>query len=321
MSLVVLSCSKDGPKFPGHGGDGSGGNSSGSETLSLNLEINFLHDWQSTSHIVNFPTKANGDNYRVVIEIKQGNTVKTREFRYISANEYLEGVMYHTPGIALGTGKYEVAVWCDKVSDSGDYLYDFNDLNGVSIQKTPTEDWSVYECNYGYSVIDLTSLSSETSKKISHKVEMMHAGSRFEFVATDVNKFILNNKEALNKGERFTVKFTPTSGAFKTFNLYQNAAYSESSDFEYSGWMCLPFDEYDELKIAEGFLFTEEETIVKGFLSIYNSNSEIVTRTKTFSFPAKRGSVTVIRGEFLTQPLDGNFSVDNNWEGEIHYDI
>ena len=85
--------------------------------------------------------------------------------------------------------------------------------------------------------------------------------------------------------------------------------------------MRLPFAEYDELKIAEGFLFCDNDSETSIQLSVLNSALVTVSRTEYFTFPIKRGYITTVRGDFLTHSLNGIFTVDHIWGGEIIIEI
>ena len=83
----------------------------------------------------------------------------------------------------------------------------------------------------------------------------------------------------------------------------------------------LPFGIYDELVLADGYLFTLDEENVTMRLTVHNSARMIVVRTPLFRFSLKRGTITYVRGEFLSDTFNNNLTVDNVWAGEIIIDV
>ena len=46
-----------------------------------------------------------------------------------------------------------------------------------------------------------------------------------------------------------------------------------------------------------------------------------VVKTPEFSFKVKRGMISIVTGEFLSEMFLNHIRVDNVWEGEITIDI
>ena len=105
------------------------------------------------------------------------------------------------------------------------------------------------------------------------------------------------------------------------YDVYAGWMVYKGASIDLTGWMRLPFAEYTELKIAEGFLFCREQDTVNVKLSVLNSAMVTVSQTDYFSFPIRRGYITVVTGNFLTHPIDGIFSIDNIWDEDIVIEI
>lgn len=323
---VFSSCIHDHPfevSVPGHGNGGTDVEDPYEEgNLDTYLEVSFDLNWENLLHRVEFSTKASPANpHRFLIETRYNGDVVSHETTYLTDLEFEEGVLRYKIPVALRPDIHQVSVWYDCRNEAGSYLYEAGDLSQVKLLDRSTTDASRLICAYASDIIDLREYNGKGSSSVLKTLEMKIASAAFEIVATDVNQFIELNKEALLQGDSFSTRIKLEEGAYPGFNLYSGNPEFIGEDFELSGRMRLPFAEYDELKIAEGILFCNEEDEVTANMVVLNSALTTVSRTDSFVFPVKRGYITTIRGNFLTHPVDGLFTVDNIWEGEIIIDL
>ena len=287
------------------------------------IEVTFEIEWQEILHSIEFSTRARKDNiHRFVIEILRQDSTVYHEEEFLNEEEFRNGSMHHKIVKSLEAKDYKVSVWYDHQDEEGNYPFDSSALNKILMQNFTTTDSEIFQCAFASDDLLLSEYEGrEDTPVITKQMVLEHPGARFEIVATDVQKFITENKEALNQGDSFSVRLNFSGGAYSSFNLYTKDTVYLEEPLELSGRMRLPFAEYDELKIAEGFIFchNEDEAVTK--LRIINSSLATVSQTDYFSFPIKRGHITIIKGDFLTHPIDGIFSVDTVWEGEIEMEI
>lgn len=295
-------------------------------TMNAFIEVNYDLTWKEMFHKVDFATKAGPRSdkpHRFVLEvINEKGEVLCHDYEFLSADEFSMGQLSHRLSIPLSPTYHQIAVWYDMEDEDGNYSYDSDDLKKVTLSNLSTTNSEILQCAYASDILDLTGYDpSETGASVVKELMLDHPGARFEIVATDIQSFISNNKEALNQGDSFTVHLSFSGNTSSSFNLHSQSLHYTGEDLILSGRMRLPFAEYDALKIAEGFLFCPDEEEISVKLSVTNSALVTVSQTQYFSFPIKKGYITTVEGDFLSHPIDGIFSIDNIWDGEIVIEI
>lgn len=289
-------------------------------TVETFIEVNFELDWQEMVHRVDFESETKATTlrpYRFIIEVTDDNGLICHDIINLSDNEYINGRLRHRLSVPLGARRYAIAAWYDHQNDSGDFPFNADNLGNVVLLDRSTRDAEAVQCAFASDYIDLREYDIAVEKSYSKNLKMAYPGARFEIVATDIQQFITDNREALFQDETFYAHLSFPYGYYQAFNVYSKSVNYIESKLELSGWMRLPYAEYDELKIAEGFLFCNEEETVSTQLWVTNSALITVSQTGEFQFPVKRGYLTTVSGNFLTNSIDGMFSIDNVWEGEI----
>lgn len=293
-------------------------------TVYASVDISFDLSWEEILHYLEVETKSTRARterpHRFIIEILKNAEIEYHSVINLTPEEFGIGRFNHTISMPLETTSHEIAVWYDFQDEEGNYHFDADELNRVCLTDFSTTNVDTKQCAYASDILDLSLYSDTKEAGIVKELQLQHAGARFRIVATDIQQFILNQKEALNQGDKFTVFLTFSGGIHEAFNLYSGEVISGGNQ-EMSGWMRLPFDDYEELTIAEGFVFCPGENDLTATLSVKNSSLVTILQTEPFSFPIKQGYVTTIYGAFLSNPIDGIFSINNIWEGEIIIEI
>lgn len=296
----------------------------GEDPTAVNALVNvtFSMDWEDLMHSVEFDTKASESrNYRIVIEVKKGETTVCHDTEYVTSDRIRHGVYSHRLSVSLSSSLYNVAVWADCTNAEDKYSFDVASLDNVRLTNNSTSDSLAFDCSYSADLLDLRAFAgSEKTVNVTKEMTMEFPGAQYEIIASDIVQFIAENREALFDDDKFYVYLPFTAGAPEGMNLYTGRLLYGNDIWEPTGWMRLPFDSYEELPIARGFLFCSEEG-GKATTSLRVTNKYLVTVSQTdeFSFPVKRGFVTRVRGDFLTHPIDGVFNVNSSWEGEIYF--
>lgn len=299
----------------------SQGHSNKPTDLQAFISVNFDISWQSLIHEIDFSSRDRNDEpNHFIIEISDQTGKVCHDEVFLSNSYFFVGSLQHKVSTPLAKQKYEIAVWYEKADEEGEYSFLSTDLSDIAINNFSTTDASLFDCAYASTTLDLTDFNNQNSA-VNIELEMLPPGARFELIATDVNQFISDHKEDLNEGDSYSVKLNFSDEAYFRFNSYNGNPFNLSSVYTTTGRMRLPFAEYEELKIAEGFIFCHPESEAHMQLSILNSSQTIVSQTNTFSFPIKRGFNTIVKAEFLTHPLDGVFNVDFVWEEDIIIEI
>lgn len=302
--------------FPGEGDDPT--------SVNALIEVSFSLSWEKLLHTVDFFTKADGredHSNRFVIEVIKDGSIVCHDVAYLSDDEYSLGKLTHKLSVPLGAKDYKIGVWHDRQDENGDYPYETEDLSYVTLNRFSTTEPEAMQCAFATEQLDLSDYDVKEETIVTKYIELDHPGARFEIVATDVQRFISEQKEALLQGDSFSTQLFFSNGTASSFNIHSGRLIYGPDNVVLSGRMRLPFDDYEELVIAEGFLFCNDEDEVTVKMNIRNSALVTVSSTDTFTFPVKRGHITVVSGEFLTHPIDGVFSVNHLWDGEIVFEI
>lgn len=294
-------------------------------TLHSEVDVYFDLSWENLLHNADFNSTTNTRDrgnkpHRFIIELEKDGEIIYHNTESLTQDDFLTGHMKHRISESLKAEKYHLAVWYDIQDEEGTYPFIADDLSRVTLDNHSTEENPGFQCAYTSDILDLSQYS-KTGETIVKELELKPAGARFEIVATDVQQFIFDNKEALNQGDSFTAHVSFTSGAYSGLSLHAERLFLTDNILEYSGHIRLPFADYDELKIAEGFIFCNDEEDATAKFSITNSALFTVSQTDSFSFPVKRGFITTVRGDFMTNSIEGTFTIDHIWEGEIETDI
>lgn len=291
--------------------------------VSTYIEVAYDLSWESMIHNIDFSTKASQERkHRFVVEVRDGDKTVCQDIHYIGEEEYKSGRLRQRISQPLGCWEYEIAVWYDWQDTEENYPYSLEGLEHVALTNFTSTDAEAMRNGYACEILDLREFSNtDVTETYIKEITLQHSGARFEIVATDVNQFIAQQKDALNQGDTFTATVTILQGGYSHFNLYSEKVWQEEENLVLSGRMRLPFAVYDSLTIAQGHFFCLEEEEVTAVLTVRNSALATVSQTDYFSFPVKRGYITRIEGDFLTHPMDGIFSVNNIWEGEIEYNF
>ena len=305
---------------------GSGGKGEDPTQLSAIIEVSYDLTWENLIHNIEFSTYTRARNdrpHRFVIEVLQDGEVICQDFEYLSPGEFSLGKLSHKITANLEPAKYQVAIWYDLQDDEGEFPFSTESLKEVKLTNFSTQDALAMQCAFASEILDLSDVDYGVKEiNVTKELQLDHPGARFEIVAKDIRQFIDDHHTAMIQGDNYTVHLSFTSGTAIGFNLHSNSLhYGIDKNLELSGIMRLPFADYDELKIAEGFLFCNEDQNVTLKLAIKNSALITISETDYFSFPIKPGYITTVYGDFLSNSIEGIFSIDNIWEGEIVIEI
>ena len=290
--------------------------------LIASIEVSYTLSWENISHIVEVSpqTKARPERpHRFVIEVCKDGEVVCSDVEYLTYDEFALGKFSHKISANLQQELYQVAVWYDLQNDEEDFPFSAETLDNIRLSNYSTTDAESLQCAFAYDTLDLTDVEYFDKERVVYKeMTLNHAGGRFEIIATDIQQFISNFHNAMLGGDSFTAHLFLSKDTPLGYNIYNDSFYyNREDDVVFSGRMRLPFDDYEELKIAEGFIFCNEDTSISLSLGVKNSSLVTVVQTDNFSFPVKRGHITKVYGNFLSNMIDGIFSIDNQWDGEI----
>ena len=295
-----------------------GNNPSAVET---GIDLSFQLSWDNFNHHIDFSTRArNVKPHRFIFEASTNGEVVCRDEEWLTDEDFSKGSLRHRFSKPLSTKVYDIVVWYEGSMINGNeeaIIFNSENLSAVFVTSLTTHNSSEKRCGYANAHVDFSAHAGNLHASEIIEMELLHGGSRFELIASDIQEFISNQKDALLLGDSFCVQIVTYNNSL---NLYSGKISFSDISVEYFGDLILPFYDFEELKIAEGFIFCSQEDTMSLSLNIYNSDKLVVARTPAFSFPVKRGYITKVRGDFLSFPIDGSLSVNQIWEGEIDID-
>lgn len=292
--------------------------------IDASLDIRYKIPFDTISHRVNFDTRGRTDqHHHFVIELSDDKGLVCRDEVHLSDAEFfseedlLLGTLHHKLSSPLSNERYRIAVWYEQSDEDGNRSFSSEGLQSVTLINPTTAEHGISECGYISDILDLNGYTDSPATAVHKELDLIAPGARFEIIATDVNKFIEQQHEALMQGDAFKLKLSISRGGFMSLNAYTGSVNNLDMQPELSGNMRLPYAEYEELKIAEGFVFCNPEAEIDMKLSVVNTALSTVSQTDIFTFPVKRGHVTQVRGDFLTNTFEGLFNINHIWEGDI----
>lgn len=290
--------------------------------VEVEIQLTFNLSWSQMLHSVEFDTRSRIDKpHRFIIEASHDGEIIYRDTQTLTPDDFASGSLNHTISVPLGPNIYNLAVWYDRNEDTEKLNYNTDDLNNIFMINTSADDASAMQCGYAAANIDLREYAGRSNASVVKDLELKHAGAKFEIIATDIQTFIQEQKASLNQGDTFSIQILLEENSPYSFNSYNGSVARDITSYEYNADLWFPFAEYEELKIGEGFVFCNSTDDIAMSILIYNSARMIVSQTPTFTIPMKRGYITVVRGDFLTFPINSSLSINHIWEGEIEVEI
>lgn len=291
--------------------------------IETQLDITFNLKWQRLLHLLEVETRDNRVDYlhKFTIEISRDGRVYSRDIEYLSDDEFSLGKMTYSKSLPVATEPYEVAVWYENLKPDNPGNFYIEDFTKLKVSENFTLAEQPPACGFANKTLNLNVNNPARGNNLVEELELQFPGARFELIATDVNQFISDQKASLNQGDTFSLNLMVHNNSSYSFNLYTGKVEFLNDNISLKDNLFFPFAEYEELTIAQGFLFCDSEDEITMKLAVFNSARILVTQTENFTFPVKRGFITTIRGDFLTHYLDGSLSIDHIWEGEIVCEI
>ena len=288
-------------------------------TSYIDMEITYNLIWDRRNHFIDLQTKAQSERpHHFVMEAMKDGKVVCRDELSLSETEFSFGKFTHTFSKALSNDVHQFAVWYEMEDENGKRSFAYDDLKGIHLQTTSIKNSEFMNSGFVNRTLDINDYITSGE---SIQMNLQHAGARFEIVSTDVQQFISEHKNALNQGDTFNLQVIISDTAPTSLNAYESTTFFNGNSQILSGDLFFPFAEYEELKIAEGFVFSNDESYLTMKIIVYNGAKAIVTQTPLFSFPVKTGRITTVRADFLSFPIDGSLGVDNIWDGDIEIDL
>ena len=242
----------------------------------------------------------------------------------LSTTAPLPGIPYALPVyLRLQASVYTIAVWSDYVDETTheNTYYATEDMQNISLQVPYAGNTAKKECQCGHATIDLRGYQNQADTQMQVEIDLMRPQAKYEFIATDVQRFLQEVAPQYDEKETFSVSFTHEFFIPSAFDLlkgqirdsWENATYTVPLNInEMSGEEhCIGFD----------YLFAvQTESIASVSITLQDSQGNTIAHTPNIRMPYKQGHITTVKGDFLT-PIKAGIYIDKEYEGEINVNL
>lgn len=271
------------------------------------------YDVRYTIHIyeVNADGNFSSDLYTSIVETK--DDVQTLE---------------HEISLELEPGIYRFMVWTDYV-DAGSKAHKFYNTDDF---KEITLYGDEHHGNTNYRDAFRGVKDTEITNGVDVvKIEMERPLSRYNFVTTDLDKFITKVLSSRSQAEEsantkvvdlndYRVLFHYTGFMPSAFNIFSDKPVDAKTGVWYEGQIAQISETEAELGFDYVFVNGTEST-VQVAVEIYESGGALVASSEPIDVPIVRSKCTTVRGEFLTSETSGGIGIDPDFEGDFNYEV
>ena len=219
---------------------------------------------------------------------------------------------------------YTLAVWTDYVAagTTDDLYYDTKDLQYVACRDPYTGSTDYRDCLYGTAALDLRQYRDAWNAKVQVKVELVRPLAKYELIATDVKDFLRKTKKQRADDETFTITFSYGFYLPTVFNVLSGKPADSRTGIAYTTPLTVPTDGQEECTIGTDFVFVNgEESFVKLSMEIRDGDDNVISRTTGLEVPYRRGHLTTVRARFLTNEMQGGVDINDEFDGNIDFDL
>lgn len=219
---------------------------------------------------------------------------------------------------------YTLAVWTDyvKAGTTDDLYYDTKDLQYIACTDPYTGSTPYRDCLYGTTALDLRQYRDAWNAKVQVKVELVRPLAKYELIATDVKDFLRKTKKQRADDETFTITFSYGFYLPTVFNVLSGKPADSRTGIAYTTPLTVPTDGQEECTIGTDFVFVNgEESFVKLSMEIQDGDGNVISRTTGLEVPYRRGHLTTVRARFLTNEMQGGVDINDEFDGNIDFDL
>lgn len=291
--------------------------------LQVGVELSVDIDWQPIGASL---TKASGvsADHRLLIEFSRNGKLHGRCEHRIPADEYAEGKIRLIMPFDFNAVEYTVTAWLDCVDNSPTFESNSCFYNASSLSEIKRADnhisWAEEaECAFASTSINLEEYRDRWNAKVVVPLSLYSPIARFEFVATDFDKFYDYVSDKVNRGETYSVCLAFECMIATAFNAKKDEASIYLTSPEYNFPFPIPDTpaSFDGKIISASAFVSDKPQTLKAKVLIFNSARMIISKSPSMEFPIERGKLTTVTGDMISDFYTGSFDINNIWDGEI----
>lgn len=249
----------------------------------------------------------------------------TQEF--VFTKDIAEGYN-HEVTLNVLPGNYNFMVWSDLIETSGDsYFYDADNFAEIKLQGEHQGNADHRDAFRGTNSVSLVA-DIEEHQPDTLNVAMQRPLAKFEFITTDLQKFIDKEMEILKKEAETRGHDNPTRvdiNDYKVIVLYSGFmpdTYNMNTDKPIDSSMGVFFESElnalneNEASLGFDYVFVNgKEAGVSVQIGLYDSENRQVAFSEPINVPLRRNRHTVVKGSFLMQQASGGITIDSDFDG------
>lgn len=265
---------------------------------------------------------------RFIIEAWRDGKPESRQVTVMEdAEEDSDGKITLPIRLKLHAVEYTLAVWTDYVAagTDTDLYYNTENLQQIVCTTPYIGNTSNRDCLYGTTALDLRQYRDEWNAKVQVKVDMVRPLAQYRIIATDVQEFLKKTQRKRN-GESgnniYTLTFSYGFYFPLGFNISTGRPMNSVQGVKFSASLAIPDDGTEECELGSDFIFVNgTESFVPLDIELTDADGKVVSRTRGLEVPYRRGHLTTLRGNFLTNEMQGGIDIDTGYDDEIDIDL
>lgn len=315
--LPEVSCVRE---FPGVNPDGTVGVDP--TLVSVNLDLTF--DMSLESLAVSHHSRS-GDEMmmRVIVEFTRGGIVAEKAEAYIDPAVESGKIVNLPLAVKLHALEYNVAVWAGYVSgpDHEPLCFDVSEMYSVTCMEPYRGSVSARQCFCGVASMDLRDLRDRWNVGVTVPVELRRPQAKYRIIATDVDKLLSRGVKARGRHGGYKVRFGCDVMPW-SYDVWSAAVAGYRTGVEYTLPLDLPELSDGTLELGFDWLFAGDETEDMTLsLTVFDEYLIPVSHVTGIVVPLRRGRLTTVAGDFLTNEVGGAITIDTEWGGTIDIEV
>ena len=154
---------------------------------------------------------------------------------------------------------------------------------------------------------------------------MVRQLAKYRIIATDVQEFLAKTqrqRDAEGGNNTYTVTFSYGFYFPLGFNTATGKPMNSVQGVTFSTPLTIPDDGTEKCPLGSDFIFVNgTESFVPLNIELADANGKVVSRTRGLEVPYRRGHLTTLRGNFLTNEMQGGINIDTGYDDEIDIDL
>jgi hypothetical protein len=291
--------------------------------LDYNIELPLHKVVEYYEDVPKSSTKSSDFDIRYIIEATPVSSELEPE-RFIFTQDDTEN-LNNKFTLNLIEGEYIFKIWTDYIpsGNEDDLFYNTEHFENICLTEgeyTGSSDWKD-----AFKGSVTSTLSVENT---SDTVSMKRPVAKFNFISTDVDKFITKvaalagtkNGESNIDLSDYTIVFAYQGFVPSSFNMDTDKPGDSKTNLAFKSKISVFTD--TEAELGFDYIFVHDyETIVTVAIGVYDNEGKLISQFRPVDVPLMRSKLTTVKGNFLTAETGGSVGILPDFEGDFNIEI